>query len=223
LFGKVNPSGKLPITLERSETDNPSYPTYPQVQNVLVPSTTINYSEGLFMGYRGYDSTHKLPLFPFGFGLSYTTFSYSGLSLQHNLALNTIDVTFQVTNTGSAAGAEVAQVYIGEENPSVPRPIKELKGFYKVFLQPGQSTWVTIPLNYRAFAYYDVAGKTWKMERGTYDFLVGRSSADIQLQKAVINPNEVLLSVATSEPAVFNGPTTSTRRPPPPANANPFI
>ena len=138
LFGDVNPSGKLPITMEKRIQDNPAFKTFPEPVNQHPDS--ITYREGIFVGYRGYEHNQVQPLFPFGFGLSYTTFSFSNLNISGNFSAAPVTVKFTVTNTGSVAGAEVAQLYVGEQNAPVPRPVKELKGFQKVFLSPGQST-----------------------------------------------------------------------------------
>jgi beta-glucosidase len=163
LVGKVNPSGKLPVTFERRITDNPAYATFPKPVNQH--PNEIAYSEGLYVGYRGYEKRKTKPLYAFGYGLSYTTFKYSDLDIspskQNSLAKisfnasklvdenELVNVSFTVTNTGKRAGAEVAQLYVGQENSTVDRPIKELKGFKKVYLQPGQSQTVTLPLNQR--------------------------------------------------------------------------
>src|SRR5208283_5282935 len=137
LFGTVNPSGKLPFTWEKLITDNPAFATFPMPLNQKPPNpTTISDSEGVFVVYRGYEKNGKIPQFSFGFGLSYTTFAYSDLDIEpakqddgeeHGL----VRVSFTVTNTGNCAGAEIAELYVGEKNPTVPRPIKELKGFKK--------------------------------------------------------------------------------------------
>jgi len=143
LFGDVNPSGKLPITMEKRLADNPT---------TANPTTTdafsIRYTEGIFMGYRGYEKNRIQPQYPFGYGLSYSEFRYSDLKITPSEFSDNrpVEVSFRITNIGQRAGAEVAQLYIGEENSRVPRPIKELKGFQKVYLQPGQSKQVTIKL-----------------------------------------------------------------------------
>jgi beta-glucosidase len=181
LFGEVNPSGHLPATFERRLEDNPAYANWFEQ-----PGTNrIEYKEGVFMGYRGLEKNGIKPLFPFGHGLSYTTFGYA------NLAVAPVagtppgaprwEVSFDVTNTGARAGAAVPQVYIGNPKASVPRPPKELKGFSKVVLQPGETKHVTVPLDVRSLAYYDVKGMQWRAEAVTYDVLVGSSSADIAL------------------------------------------
>jgi beta-glucosidase len=180
LFGDVNPSGKLPATFPKHLIDCPAQAldAYPGTNG------TVTYSEGLLVGYRWYDTKRIEPLFPFGFGLSYTTFHYSQLRLlpDANTNIETPTVEFEMENTGKRAGAEVAQVYVHEENPSVMRPEKELKGFKKVFLQPGEKQIVSIPLSKTAFAFYRVERHEWLAESGHYEILVGSSSRDIRLR-----------------------------------------
>lgn len=184
LFGKVNPSGHLPITFERKEEDNPTFANY-------YPGTGTNrviYKEGIFVGYRGYEHNKTKPLFPFGFGLSYTSFKFSNLAVkQDSDAANGTKylVSFDVTNTGTRSGAEVAQLYISDPSPVVPRPPKELKGFVKVNLAPAQTERLTIPLDARSFAYYDVNEKQWLASPGNYRVLVGDSSDAIKLTGGV--------------------------------------
>jgi beta-glucosidase len=163
--------------------------------------TTISYSEGIFVGYRGYEKNGTIPQFPFGFGLSYTTFAYSDLDIepakQNNREENgfvkagfkehdaddhgLVRVSFTVTNSGKCAGAEIAELYVGEKNPPVLRPIKELKGFQKVFLWPGQSRRVTLELDQRSFAFFDTGRHLWVAKPDIYSILVGASSQDIRL------------------------------------------
>ena len=174
-FGDVNPSGHLPVTFERRWEDNPVHDSYypePGTKKVV-------YREGLFVGYRGYEKNHVKPLFPFGYGLSYTTFKYA------NLQASSSSVSFDVTNTGQREGAAVPQVYIGDTHATVPRPAKELKGFAKVNLKPGETQHVTVPLDERSFSYYDVEAKQWKAAPGSYDVLVGSSSEQIELKDTV--------------------------------------
>jgi len=175
LFGDVNPSGKLPETFPASQSDLPTQTAaqYPGVNGQVM------YSEGLLVGYRWYDAKNIAPLFPFGYGLSYTTFGYSRLSVAKTAS--GANVTFTVTNTGTRAGAEVAQVYVAA--PAVSgEPPKQLKGFQKVTLDPGKSTTVTVALDKRAFSRWDTATNAWVKDAGTYQVLVGASSRDIRAQ-----------------------------------------
>jgi beta-glucosidase len=214
LFGDVDPSGKLPMTMEKRLRDNPTTANYPTTTDAF----SIRYTEGIFVGYRGYEKNHIAPQYPFGFGLSYTTFAYSDLDIEpakeeddrekrvdreengltkaefkehdgedHDL----VKVSFTVTNTGKRAGAEIAELYVGEKNPTVPRPIKELKGFKKVFLQPGDSSRVTLELDQRSFAFFDTTKHLWVAEPGIYSILVGASSRDIQLSGQFTLTSEV--------------------------------
>ncbi|MGA8660615.1 MAG: glycoside hydrolase family 3 C-terminal domain-containing protein [Chthoniobacterales bacterium] len=188
LFGDVNPSGKLPVTFEKRIEDNPAFATFPNPLNSHPDA--ISYSEGIFIGYRGYEKNHVKPLFPFGFGLSYTTFAYSDLKIEPATFTGTepAKVSFTVTNTGKVAGAEIAELYVGQENPPISRPIKELKGFEKVFLEPGQSKTVTLGLNQRSFAYFNTATEKWDALPGTYKVLVGGSSQNTPLSGTVVVP-----------------------------------
>jgi beta-glucosidase len=177
IFGDTGPSGKLPITIERRWEDNPAHDTYyPKGAD-----KEVAYTDGVFVGYRGYDRSGVKPLFPFGYGLSYTTFTYKNLSVSQASATGAVEVHFDVTNTGSRAGAEVAEVYVGDRHASVPRPLKELKGFSKVSLSAGETKQVTVTLDRRAFSYYDVKKHDWAVAPGDFDVLVGGSSAKIEL------------------------------------------
>jgi beta-glucosidase len=179
LFGAVNPSGKLPVTFETKAEDSPSYSYYfPEGDSVRVL-----YKEGIFVGYRGFEKNHVKPLYPFGYGLSYTTFKFSNLKVAGNGAKAT--VSFDVTNTGKRAGAEVAEVYVGDDHAKVARPAKELKGFDRVELAAGQTKHVSVALDERAFAYYDVDGKKWRIDPGKFGILVGDSSENPELTGAV--------------------------------------
>jgi len=186
LFGDTNPSGRLPVTFERRWEDNPVHDSYyPEAG-----TKRVVYKEGIFVGYRGYDRAGTKPLFPFGFGLSYTTFKYSNLSIRPSTAAGSngessgprYEVSFEVKNTGTREGAEVAQVYIGAVQPKVPRPAKELKGFVKVDLRPGETKKVSVILDSRSLSYYDVNAKQWRAEPGDFNVLVGRSSEQIELR-----------------------------------------
>ncbi|WP_416424041.1 glycoside hydrolase family 3 C-terminal domain-containing protein [Pseudomonas sp. App30] len=189
IFGKVNPSGKLPVTIDKQIEDNASYASYPDPaqyrgDNAL---TQLTYSEGLYLGYRAYDKRNTKPLYPFGFGLSYTTFSYSDLKLSTNVLTPgaTVNATFTITNTGAKAGYEVAQLYVQPVNPSVDRPEKELKGFTKVYLKPGESKTVSIPLDSRSLAYYVDNTDSWNVDAGKFKIRVGTSSADLSLSQTL--------------------------------------
>ncbi len=176
LFGDVNPSGKLPITLPKRYEDNPAYINYPGAQEV-------HYGEGIFVGYRYYDYKKIEPLFPFGHGLSYTTFEYSDLQVPGTAAKGQ-PVTVQVTvkNTGERAGKEVVQVYVRDVEASQMRPLKELKRFEKVALQPGESKTLSFTLDERALSFYDPYRGGWVAEPGKFEVLVGSSSRDIRQQ-----------------------------------------
>jgi len=179
LFGDVNPSGRLPITFEKRQEDNPSFSNYyPE------PGTKkVAYKEGIFVGYRGYEHNGTKPLFPFGFGLSYTSFLLAHLTIKNESTGTAAKylVSFDITNSGVRAGAEVAQVYITDTGTGVSRPPKELKGFVKVNLKPGETQHVTVPLVTRSFAYYDTNDGAWRAPAGRYRILVGKSSDQIEL------------------------------------------
>jgi beta-glucosidase len=176
LFGKVNPSGKLAETFPRRLEDTPAYLNFPG------EAGQVRHGEGLYIGYRYYDARQLPVLFPFGFGLSYTTFDYRNprLSADHIKDSDGVSVMVDVTNTGRVAGKEIVQVYVHDRHASLARPEKELKGFAKVALQPGESKTVTIPLDFRAFAYYHPEYKQWITESGEFDILIAASAADIR-------------------------------------------
>jgi beta-glucosidase len=181
LFGEINPSGHLPATFERRAEDNPTFNDY-----YTAPGTNkIVYKEGIFVGYRGYEKNNIKPLFPFGYGLSYTTFGFSNLKVggAANGALAT--VTFDVTNTGKRKGAEVAQVYVSDTHAPLPRPMRELKGFERVELAPGETKHVSISLDGRSFAYYDVKAKQWTIDPGKFNVEVGDSVESLPLNGSV--------------------------------------
>jgi beta-glucosidase len=183
LTGKVNPSGKLPITWWRRWQDNPTHAYYYEKPG----SVDVKYGEGVFVGYRDYGRSATKPLFPFGYGLSYTDFSFSGLQVTPLAggSNHAFSISFEVRNIGSAAGAEVAQVYVGDPSAQVPRPAKELKGFERVDLQPGASKRVTVKLNQRAFAYWDTDIHGWKVDPGKFMIYVGDSSENTPLTQAI--------------------------------------
>ncbi len=182
LFGDINPSGHLPATFEKRAEDNPTYANYyPEGDSIKV-----TYKEGIFVGYRGYEKNRVTPLFPFGYGLSYTTFKYANLAVAPDgSSAGTFSVAFDVTNTGDRAGATVAQVYVADPQGNVPEPPKQLKGFARVMLKPGETQHVTVTLDPRAFAYYDTAAKKWTIAPGDFGVLVGGSSADTPLKGSV--------------------------------------
>jgi beta-glucosidase len=181
LFGRVNPSGKLAETFPVRLEDNPSHHFYPG------GPTTVEYRESLYVGYRYYDSVGQEVLFPFGHGLSYTTFAYSDLQLSRSqiTEASPLIATVRVKNTGTVAGKEIVQLYVRDVETTVFRPEKELKGFVKIELQPGEEAEVAIELDRRAFAYYDAALKDWHVEAGDFEVLVGASSRDIRLSATV--------------------------------------
>ncbi len=181
LSGEINPSGKTSETYPLSYGDNPTYGNY------LTSPVTAEHRESVYIGYRYYDKAKKDVLFPFGYGLSYTTFEYSNLKLSATDIKDTekITVSFKIKNTGTVAGAEVAQVYVADKESTIFRPEKELKGFKKVFLQPGEEEEVSIELCKRAFAFFNVEINDWCVESGEFDILVGASSRDIKLSQTI--------------------------------------
>lgn len=181
LTGRTNPSGKLAETFPARLEDTPTYPDFPG------RNREANYGEGIFIGYRYYDARKLAPLFPFGFGMSYTTFAYSDLRINPTAVKDTENVTVQVKikNTGRVAGQEVVQVYVREQHPRVVRPEKELKAFAKVALQPGEERTVSFQLEKRAFAYYDVMRHGWVVNSGKFDILIGGSSQDLPLRQMI--------------------------------------
>jgi beta-glucosidase len=183
LFGIVNPSGKLPVSFEKKWEDNPVYNSYYDPDG----NKHVTYSEGLMLGYRYYDTEGVEPLFPFGFGLSYTTFEYSNLEVTPVVTdePNSVRVSFDITNTGPVAGAEVAQLYIRQPEAPVERPYKELKGFGRVHLEQGETQRVTLALDSTSFSYFKTKKKAFGYDAGTFEVLVGSSSADIRLEGEV--------------------------------------
>jgi beta-glucosidase len=179
LFGEVNPSGKLPATFEKRWEDNATSNSY------YAADKKINFKEGIFMGYRHFDAKNIEPQFPFGFGLSYTTFTYKNLVVTPSSDAQNpkVNVEFEIENSGRREGAEVAQVYVREVNPAVVRPVKELKGFEKIALKPGETKKVSLVLDKSSFAYYDVARKQWSVKPGKFEIFVGSSSRLIRFSK----------------------------------------
>jgi len=203
ISGKVNPSGKLPFTIEKTFKDSPAF-GYNKMKDgkyyweghggsdrkykKMFGDIELSYNEGIYIGYRWYDKKNIQPQFPFGFGLSYTTFKISDIkvsskSIEKN---KPVTISFKIKNTGKVAGAEVAQLYIHKIEPVIDRPVKELKGFKKVFLQPGKSKTVSIPVHLKDFAFWSIKENDWKVNSGEYLIEVGTSSQDI-LQKIKIN------------------------------------
>lgn len=180
LFGEVNPSGKLTTTWCKRLEDMPDH-----VFGEYPGNDTVRFKEGLMVGYRYFDTYQIAPQFEFGYGLSYTSFEYSDLKMNPiwKDPDKEFDVSFSITNTGKRYGQEIAQLYIHQQQCSVKRPVKELKGFEKVSLEAGESRQVTLKLPRRALQYYDVISKSWKDEPGIFTIQVGASSRDIRLQK----------------------------------------
>ena len=181
LTGKVNPSGKTAETYPLSFEENPVYGNYPGQPVVS------EHKESLYVGYRYYDTAKKDVLFPFGYGLSYTTFEYSDIKLSASEIkdTDTVEVSFKIKNTGSVDGAEIAQVYVADKDSTIFRPEKELRAFTKVFLKAGEEKEVSLTLGKRAFAYYNVNIGDWHVETGEFDILVGASSRDIKLSAVI--------------------------------------
>ncbi len=181
MFGDVNPSGKLSETYPVALEDNSSFNYFPGT------SVSVEYREGVYVGYKYYDTANKEVAFPFGFGLSYTTFEYSDIKVSADKIkdTDTVTVSFKVKNTGAVDGAEVAQLYVNDVESTIYRPVKELRGFKKVFLKAGEEKEVGITLDKRAFAYYNVNIGDWHVESGDFKILVGASSRDIKLEATV--------------------------------------
>jgi beta-glucosidase len=181
LFGRTNPSGKLAETFPQKLADTPAFTNYPGENG------EVRYGEGLFVGYRYYDVKKMPVLFPFGYGESYTTFAYSSARVSETTfdALDGLTVSVDVTNTGKVAGKEIVQVYVHDHKSALVRPPKELKGFAKVELQPGETKTVTVVLDFRSFAFYHPTHQRWITEDGDFDILIGASSADIRFTETV--------------------------------------
>lgn len=203
--GKANPSGKLAETYPLCLSDNPTARYFPGA-----PVTT-EYRESIFIGYRYYDQVQGDVRFPFGFGLSYTQFSYSGLRLSKKAIKQggALEVSFKIKNTGKTDGAEIAQVYVAAPESTIFKPTKELRGFTKVFLKAGEQKTVTVTLTERAFAYYNVNIHDWHVESGVYQILVGASSRDLRLEGAVevegTAPEAAVPDYRQTAPAYYEG------------------
>jgi beta-glucosidase len=183
LFGEVNPSGHLPATFERNAEDNPTFANYyPEGE-----SKKILYKEGIFVGYRGYEHKGTKPLFPFGFGLSYTSFEFSNLAMKKiaDDGRMLVEVNFDLKNTGARKGADVAQVYVGEDHPVVSRPLRELKGFERIELAPGETKHVQVRLRADAFSYYNVDTKSWLIGSNKFTIFVGDSVEALPLKASI--------------------------------------
>jgi beta-glucosidase len=183
LFGEVNPSGHLPATFERNAEDNPTFTNYyPEGE-----SKKVLYKEGIFVGYRGYEHKGTKPLFPFGFGLSYTSFGYSNLAMKKitDDGRMLVEVNFDLKNTGARKGADVAQVYVSENHPVVPRPHRELKGFERIELAPGETKHVQVRLDADAFSYYNVDAKSWLIGSNKFTIFVGDSVEALPLKASI--------------------------------------
>jgi beta-glucosidase len=179
LFGDVNPSGKLPITFPKALSDSPAHVssrTFPGDEKVF-------YDEGIFVGYRHFDTKGIEPLFPFGYGLSYTEFKYENLRLNSDKLKKDeiLEVTVDIVNSGKVSGAEIIQLYINDVDSSVERPLKELKGFRKVFLKPNERVSVLLQIMPEDLAFFDEGTKKWKIENGVFKILIASSSRDIRL------------------------------------------
>ncbi|RAO99714.1 glycosyl hydrolase family 3, partial [Petrotoga sp. 9PW.55.5.1] len=181
LFGEINPSGKLAETFPKKLNHNPSHLNFPGEGN------KVEYKEGVFVGYRYYDKKEIEPLFPFGYGLSYTNFEYSDITIDKKEITDqeTIKVKVKVKNTGKVKGKEIVQLYIKDVESTLNRPEKELKGFEKIELEPNEEKIVTFTLDKRAFAYYNPEIKDWHVESGEFEILIGKSSKEIVLKEKV--------------------------------------
>jgi len=184
LFGQSNPSGKLPVTFPKRFEDSPAFGHYPG------GNLHVDYAEGIYVGYRYYDTRKVEPQFPFGFGLSYTTFAYRGMTVAPLRAEVPAEVSLTVKNTGARAGAEVVQLYIHDGHSKMDRPEHELKGFQRVELAPGEEKKVTFLLHRQDLSYWSPAKKTWVADPGTFEVQVGSSSRDIRLRAPLNLPEE---------------------------------
>lgn len=182
LSGRINPSAKLPFTIEKRWEDSPAAGNYDETRR----ERKVYYREGIFTGYRGYEKRGTAPLYPFGFGLSYTTFNYANLTVKiTDRHKADVEVAFDLTNTGRVAGGEIAQLYVGDPKSKEPRPLKELKGFDKIWLQPGETRRVTLTLHADDFKYFSEQSNRWLLERGDFTIKVGASSQDIRLTQTI--------------------------------------
>jgi beta-glucosidase len=186
LFGKAEPGGRLAQTFPIRWSDNPAHSQDPEVYPGH--NGKVRYEEGLFTGHRHYDKTGIQPLFPFGFGLSYTTFEWSALRVSANG--DTVTAEVDVTNTGARAGSEVVQLYVEDPSPILPRPRRELKAFEKLHLTPGETRTAKMTLGPRAFACFDTAARGWVARAGAYVLQAGASAADIKSSAPITRASE---------------------------------
>jgi beta-glucosidase len=211
VYGKVNPSAKLPVTIAKNESDYPSWASYNNVKAYQpaglfgAPGTAkaeMTYSEDIYAGYRGFDKSNTKPLYPFGFGLSYTSYKYSDMKLSSSTITGgeTINASFTLTNRGDMDGFEVAQLYVSPSVKSTNRPEKELKGFAKVFLKAGQSKRVTIPIDARSLSYYVQNTDTFNVDKANYTIRVGGASDDLPLTQVLKATVAQKLGTNTSNP-----------------------
>lgn len=191
LMGKINPSGKLSETYPLEFSDNPTYGNYPG------GPVTSEHRESVYIGYRYYDIAEKDVLFPFGFGLSYTTFEYSDMKLSSDRIkdTDTVTVSFKIKNTGKVDGAEIAQIYVADKESTIFRPVKELRAFEKVFLKAGEEKKVSVELSKRAFAFWNININDWMVETGEFDILIGASSRDMRLSKTITVESIVIAKI----------------------------
>jgi beta-glucosidase len=195
LAGLAEPGGRLPQTFPASWNDNPTHSQDREIYPGL--NGNVRYEEGVFVGYRHYDRHGIAPLFPFGFGLSYTSTELSDLAIDASKfeSDGRVEVFVTATNVGMRAGSEVVQLYVGDESSSVPRPAKELKAFAKVHLAPGETRRIALSLTDRDFAFYSMAAKHWLVEPGDFALLIGTSAADIKLSASVHRTNRLMIPV----------------------------
>jgi beta-glucosidase len=184
LFGDAEPGGRLPQTFPRRWRDNPTWSQDPEIYPGI--DGKVRYEEGLFIGYRHYDRQGIEPMFAFGHGLGYTSFELADLTVERTEA--GVRGKVALTNTGDRRGSTVVQLYVGDREASVPRPLRELKSFAKVPLDPGERREVSFSLPPRAFAYFDEAGGDWRVEEGTFDISAGFSAADIRAMASIDLP-----------------------------------
>ena len=199
LFGESNPCGKLPETFPKKLEDNPSYLFYGGEGDV------VEYREGVFVGYRYYDKKKIEVLFPFGYGLSYTTFAYDNLRVDKEVIDDneSVSVSVDVTNTGGIAGKEIVQLYVADKISTPIRPVKELKGYEKVCLAPGETKTVTFVLDKRSFAYWNIQIHDWHVESGEFELIIARSSRDAVLTKTITVNSTVRLPVYYDLDSIF--------------------